>query len=111
MYQMTIFDFEPSELENIPIEQTVERIGQALGLTFKYNDYLQTYQAKIKQYIVSVNYSRYTTYDANHGDRFISCGIDSKLGGSHSPEDSVEEAIAFLKACLKLRDLLREPKE
>ena len=71
MYQMTIFDLKPSELESIPIEQAVESIGQALGLSFKYNDYLQVYEAKIKQYTIDVHYSRYTTKNEWEGKRFI----------------------------------------
>lgn len=110
MRQMTIFDFIPSELETTPLEEAVKRIGEALGLKFSWNNYLEHYEAKIKQYTVDVYYGRYS-YKERQGERYIGCGISNRLGGSHGPQDSIEEAIGFLKACMKNRDLLREPKE
>lgn len=109
MRQLTIFDFMESELENFPLETVVDMIGNALGLEFKWNDFLKQYEAKIKQYIVDVNYLRYETLDERDGKRFISVGIGEYHGGCSAPTDSIDEAIDFLKAAMKNRDLLREP--
>ena len=46
--QMSIFDLMPEEdLEQIPIEDTVNRIGSAIGVVFKYNAFFDQYRAEV----------------------------------------------------------------
>ena len=49
-------------------------------------------------------------FGENDGDLFIGVGIEDNHGGFGCPCDSIEEAIERLKAGMKNRDLLREPK-
>lgn len=96
--QMNIFDFIKPEikevdLESFPEEEMVQHIKSATGIPFTYRDDLTGYEAKIKKMRYTVKYSRY--WDGNK--RFISCGYGNNIGGSRSPCDSIEEAIAFFK--------------
>lgn len=110
MYQMTIFDLEPSELETTPKEEIASRIGAALGLNFKWNERFQEYSTKLRGFTISFDFLRYDTIDERNGDLFIGVGIEDGHGGFGSPCDSIEEAIERLKAGMKNRDLLREVK-
>lgn len=110
MRQMTIFDYLPSELETTPRETIVEMISNALGLKFKYNERFEDYSTKLNGFTISFEFLRYDTIGENDGDLFIGVGIEDNHGGFGCPCDSIEEAIERLKAGMKNRDLLREPK-
>lgn len=96
--QMSIFDLLPAEsLENIPEEEMVIQIGNALGVTFVKDKHLGDYRAKVGQSVLSVEYSY---YDGCFNDaKFISCGVDDKKNhcGSGAPRDSIKEAIEWFE--------------
>ena len=97
--QMTIWDFLPSEsLEDIPEEEMVQRIGNAIGVNFVWNDYYKEYQAKLKGYTLSVEYDRYCIdldEDIGAGHRFVGVGFMKKGEGCAGPCDSIDEAIEW----------------
>lgn len=100
--QMTIWDYLPAEnLEDIPEDVMARRIGDAIGVTFTWDDFFEEYRAKVGKWILSVNYSRYfANVDDNEGRgaRFISCDYQSNRSGKSAPRDSIKEAIEwFLK--------------
>lgn len=97
--QMTIWDFLPPEnLEDISEEEMVQRVGEAVGVVFTWNDFLKEYQAKIKGYTLSVEYDRYIVDDeTGKGRRFIGVGFMKKNEGAAGPCDSIDEAIKWFK--------------
>lgn len=105
MYQMTIFDIQRNELEQTSEETMAQIIGEELGLHFRYNNYLKVYETNVQGYTISVHYSRYSTLDDRQGKRFIAVSIMNRLGGTSSPTDSFIEAIGFLRAGMKNRNL------
>lgn len=92
--QMTIWDFlHPSEtLEDIPEEEMVRRVGDAIGVRFAYNDFFGDYRVKVGKWTLSIEYSHYSFGD---GALFIGTSIDSTTGGCSSPRDSIDEAVEF----------------
>lgn len=88
--QMTLFD----NLETLPEEEMVSRIGDALGIKFTYKDDLWGWVCKRKGHTLAVKYSRYSFGDF---ERFISCSDEEKMGGHSGPMDSVDEAIRFFE--------------
>ena len=99
MYQMTIWDYMNQEsLEDIPEDVMARRIGDAIGVTFTWDDFFEDYRAKVGKWILSVNYSRYfANVDDNEGRgaRFISCDYQSNRSGKSAPLDSIKEAIEW----------------
>ena len=94
--QMSIFDFLPAEdLDDIPEETMVERIGAALGIKFNYEDDLWGWTYRQKKKVLSVHYSNYSFGDFR---RFISVSADCQMGGCSGPMDSIEEAIRFARS-------------
>lgn len=66
--QMTIFDFLPEDTEvkdftKMTIEETAAYIGNRLGLTFRWNSFLEHYEAKYKKLKLDLIYSTYITLD------------------------------------------------
>ena len=112
--QITFTEYlEENPLEMLYIEEVVEIIGKELGLSFRWNDYLEEYEAKIKGGIkASISFSRYDTGDHRDGRRFISCGVDMTTGGVGCGEDSIEEAVIFLRKGIEhLQEERRRAKE
>lgn len=115
--QMTIWDiFEPdtgNPLDVIPEEEMVQRIGLALGLTFKWHSYLEHYEAQCGLGIkASLNYSRYTCTGELEGKRYIGANVDARIGGCGAPCDSIEQAIRFLENSIReLKDSERKLRE
>lgn len=96
--QMSIFDLLPAEsLENIPEEEMVRQIGNALGVNFVKDQILGDYRAKIGQSVLSLHYSYYR--GCFNDAKFISCGVDDKKNncGSCAPRDSIQEAIEWFE--------------
>lgn len=94
--QMTIFDFLPEEeLDDIPEQDMVERIGAALGIKFEYKDEFWGWYYKQKGKTLRLQYSNYAFGDER---RFISVSAEFKNGGSSGPMDSIEEAINFARS-------------
>ena len=97
--QMTIWDFLPSEsLEDIPEEEMVQRIGNAIGVAFTWNDFFKEYRTKVGKWTLSVEYSRYFVDDEDNegrGARFIGCDYQTNHCGKSAPCDSIEEAITW----------------
>lgn len=91
---MTIWDFlHPSEtLEDIPEDEMVRRVGDAIGVKFTYSDFFDDYRVKVGKWTLSIEYSHYS-----FGDEalFIGVGIDSSKGGCGCPSDSIDEAVQF----------------
>ena len=96
--QMSIFDLLPAEsLENIPEEEMVIQIGNALGVNFVKDQILGDYRAKIGQSVLSLHYSYYQ--GCFNDEKFISCGVYDKKNncGSGAPRDSIQEAIEWFE--------------
>ena len=90
--------WEPKSLEDIPEEEMVQRIGNAIGVNFVWNDYYKEYQAKLKGYTLSVEYDRYCIdldEDIGTGHRFVGVGFMKKGCGAAGPCDSIDEAIEW----------------
>lgn len=98
MDQMTIFDFigqkEHPELDKLDEAQMVAIVGRAVGLNFKWDDFFEDYRAKRGKDKYNI---RYGVFSVEPYTRYISCGYDYGIGGCHSPEQSIEDAIAFFK--------------
>lgn len=103
--QMTIWDLLPEEsLENIPEEEAVRRIGDAIGVSFDYNNFFGDYRVKVGKYTLMIEYARYFTDmdDMNNeegkGELFIGVGYeDNKHCGASAPVDSIKEAIEWFE--------------
>ena len=93
--QISIFDFINVELEELPEEDMVARIGSAIGVVFQKDKFFDDYRAKVGRSVLSVEYQRYDTLDEKNGMRFIGCGVQERNCGAGSPCDSVQEAIAW----------------
>jgi len=100
MEQMSLFDFvnvEDMPLDDLPENEMVRQIGLSTGLEFKYNDFLETYQAKVKGVTFSVKYSKYSVEPYT---RFIGCSWDTKTQGCSAPVDSLDGAVRFFKKAI-----------
>lgn len=103
MRQMTLFELEPAEsmdINEIPEEEMVRIVGCAVGINFKYKDELFGWVSGDRKQKYDIKYGNYTCHD-KLGVRYISCGynynMNGQIGGSHSPCDSIEEAIDFFR--------------
>lgn len=104
--QMTIWEYfdPPSDnpLDSIPEAEMVERIGLALGITFRWDAYAERWKANCGGGITAdVHYSRWNTGDERQGRRMISCGLDYKTGGVGSGIDTIPGAITFIGSTLE----------
>lgn len=102
MYQMTIFDMlrdEQPPLESMTEQEAVERVGKALGLTFKYNDFLEQWECRVGRMILDVSYSHYDMIGELDGKLFIGVGYTDRKTkeGCGAPRDSLEEAIEWFR--------------
>ena len=89
--QMSLFD----NLETLPEEDMVSRIGDALGIEFKYKDDMWGWEHHIsKNHVYRIQYGRYSVDDH---DRFISCEISHGHSGACAPMDSIEEAVGWFQ--------------
>lgn len=97
--QITLGEYlEENPLEMMSLEEVAQIIGEALGLSFRWNDNLEHYEAKIPGGIkANISFERWNTGDEKDGRRMIGCGVDMALGGSGCGEDTIEDAIRFLK--------------
>ena len=100
--QMSIFDFLPEETEvkdftRMTIEETAAYIGNRIGMTFHYNNFLEVYEAKYKKLKLRIRYSNYETGDERDGRLFIGCHYLTNIEGLGGPFDSLEESISFFK--------------
>lgn len=109
MQQMTVWDLLPPErLEDIPEPDMVKRIGNAIGVTFRRNAFME-YEAKIRKLILTVEYDRYFAScesDEATGDLFVGVGIEDKRNhrGMGAPCDSINEAIEWFRKKLKKQE-------
>lgn len=110
--QMSIFDLLPQQsIYDIPEEDMVARIGNAIGVTFIHDKFYGDYRAKIGKCVLQVEYS---TYMGCFNDaRFISVGLS--MGpptylGAGAPVDSIEEAIQWFEKRRAKFDRKRLPK-
>ena len=101
MYQLDIFSFledpSPADFRDMSEEEIANYIGSRVGLQFSYNSLMNQYEVKIKKVVFAVSKSTYT-YSGAKGVPFISCDVQKQGGdfmGVGSPEDSLEDAIAF----------------
>ena len=86
-----------SDLDALSEEEMVERISDATGLMFIYNDYLERYEARLSKHDkFSVRFDNYAE-SVKGGARFIGCDYDYHNGGCGQPCDSLDEAIKFFK--------------
>jgi len=100
--QMTIWDYLPeTPLEDIPEEDAVKQIGDAIGVNFQPDKY-GGYVAKSGKYILRCQYDRYCVDvddEIGTGDLFI--GVDfevkNKVWGASAPRDSIQKAIAWFR--------------
>lgn len=101
--QITLGEYlEENPLEMMSLEEVAQIIGEALGLSFRWNDNLEHYEAKIPGGIkASISFERWETGDEKDGHRMIGCGVDMKLGGCGCGEDTIEDAIRFLKRSIE----------
>lgn len=104
--QMTIWDiFEPdtgNPLDEIPEGEMVQRIGLALGLTFKWNNHLEQWVAKCGYGITAdLEYSTWNTDDERQGKRFIGCGVNTSTSGCGSGQDTIPEAITYIGSAIQ----------
>ena len=111
--QITLDQFcQENPLELMTEEEVATQIGEALGLSFKWNAHLEHYEAKIPGGIkATVHFSRWDTADAKEGKRFIGCGVEMAMGGCGCGEDTIEDAIRFLKRGIEhLKEEVRRAK-
>ena len=100
--QTTIFDFlkpESADIESMTDEQIAKTIGDAIGVTFKHNEWLNEYTYNTKKYEFEVCKSHYSvdTGINKKGDAFISCGFSYGTSGCGRPIDTIEDAIGFFR--------------
>ena len=108
MKQLSIFDMltpDATELDKMTEADMVQKISNAIGISFYYSHVFNEYIAKLpKQKLeLSLCYSTYTATD-RIGRRFISVGYSTKRGdhaGGGRPCDTIEEAIKYFKAILE----------
>jgi hypothetical protein len=103
--QMTLWDYLPEKsLEDIPEEEAVRQIGDAIGVRFLPGKF-GGYSAKVGKYTLSCEYDRYFT-DVDDkigtGDLFIGVDIMDKKGcGASAPVGSIQKAIDWFRAYKK----------
>ena len=108
MNQLTIFDIlkpENVDIDSLPESDMVQKVSDAIGISFTYNSWFDEYMAKLKKQKLELSlcYSTYTATD-RIGQRFISVGYSTKQGdhaGGGRPCDTIEEAIKYFKAILE----------
>ena len=92
--QMSMFD----SLEMLPEEDMIAKLERRTGIKFKYRDDFWGWEWKKKGCTIRVEYSRYFGEE----ERFISCSLDYKNGGSSCPCDSIDEAVDRINRYLKV---------
>ena len=96
--QLTIFDWIPeqNELDDIPEETMVERIGAAIGVKFKKDGKFRDWEAKIGKITISLQYEYYAegVFD---GKKHIGVDVNATHDGCGSTCDSIGEAIDYLR--------------
>ena len=102
--QISIFDLlkpDYPDFHTMTEAEIVQYIGNALGLSFRYDDFLEQWEAKKGKAIFTVNLHRYLSSwhkgDEENGELFISCGYSVGTYGWGRPCDSMEEAITKFK--------------
>ena len=100
--QTTIFDFlkpESTDIESMTDEQIAKIIGDAIGVTFKHNGWLNVYSYKTRKYEFQIYQGHYSvdTKTNKKGDAYISCNYSCNTSGCGSPIDTIENAIDFFR--------------
>lgn len=101
MEQMTIDDLFAPNFENLgdfnemSESDIAEKLGEAVGLSFHYNETFKEYQTKVNKTFISVHLSHYSE-GTNNGRAFISCGWWIATQGASGPFDSMKSAAKFL---------------
>lgn len=93
---MTIYDFlKPTypSINEITEEEAVRHIGNALGIDFKYNEFMYRWEAKENKVTLGARYGYYL----DGGRRFIGVDVENKQAGGCAPVDSIEDAIAWFR--------------
>lgn len=83
-------------------QEAVERVGKALGLTFKHNDFLEQWESKVGCVTLDASYDRYSTVgdmENADGGLFLAVGYSNRKtkAGAGAPTDTLEEAIAWFR--------------
>ena len=112
--QITLDQFcQENPLELMTEEEVANQIGEALGLSFKWNAHLEQYEAKIPGGIkATVSFERWNTGDEKDGHRMIGCGVDMTTGGCGCGEDTIDDAVRFLRRGIEhLQEEVRRAKQ
>ena len=103
--QLSIFDWMPdARADSYPAIDTITEaeaaaiVGQALGLTFRYNDFFKQWETEKGPLRLHISYSHYTCRDLE-GILFIGVGWSNhrRNEGGSAPRDSIQDAIAYFE--------------
>ena len=96
--QLSIFEWMAAQEDprSMSKEETVEYIGNALGLIFKFNNFFGEYQAKVGKIKLAFSFDHYF----ESGEPFIGTDACTSHSGMGSPCDDVEEVIEFYKKAI-----------
>lgn len=96
--QMSIYDFmKPTypDINDIPEEEAVRIVGEAIGMEFFYSTKFQDWRSLKKGIVLTMEYGHFTL-DDNH-DLFLGTGYNTRNAGGGSPCDGIEEAINWFR--------------
>lgn len=101
MHQMTIYEWlQPSypDINDIEEAEAVRLVGDALGVTFIWNDFFELWIGKKGKLRMDLQYDNFCI--GNH-ELFLGAGYACGTSGGASPTSGIEEAIAYFKKAMK----------
>lgn len=102
--QMSIYDWLQPEypaISDITDTEAALIVGDAIGMTFKYSDLFEEWEAVRGMLKLSLEYSHYSLSD--NQNLFLGVGYENKHdhSGGGRPCDSIDEAIRYFKGILQ----------
>ena len=97
--QISIFDWMPPEqpsFDDVQEPEAVRLIGDALGLTFRYDKRFQEWAAKAGK--LKMHIDGFSHYDGvRENRRFLGVGWERGTSGGGCPCESIQEAISYFR--------------
>ena len=91
--------------------EVAQIIGQRIGREFTFDGFWYEHNEKRKHRKLILSLDTYDTEDENDGEPFVGVGIEmtkSQFRGSHSPVDSIDEAVEWFERKIKEYDNWKE---
>lgn len=101
--QMTLFDWMPTacvqfeypDINDISEAEAVQMVGNAIGLTFVYNDFFEQWQAKKEKMKLRLKYDHFCLDDNQY--LFLATYYQYGTRGGGSPCSGIEGAIKYFR--------------